>query len=396
MKINWKYEVIPLSDIKPWSKNPRRLTDKGMEDLRKSISKFGLPEPIVINKDMTIIGGHARYHVLKKQGEMQAFCAIPERQLSDKELQELNIRLNKNIAGEFDFDILANEFEIDDLLEWGFDEKELHIDAIGSGVDAEPQIEKAEELRTKWGVETGQMWRLGEHLLLCGDSTKAEDVNRVMGNEKAALFATDPPYGVAYGDETGQGSKFGKIANDENNGPKLQTFLESVFKSWLPFLNDNAAWYLWHAQMTQGFFAAAAAAANVIIHRQIIWVKPSLVLGHGDYHWRHELCFYGWRQGHRPPWYGDRKQTTVWEVGRENDGFHPTQKPVDLFMQPMRFNTHEGEICAEPFSGSGTTIIACENLKRKCRAIEIDPGYVAVAIQRWVDAAGGKPELIHA
>lgn len=216
-----------------------------------------------------------------------------------------------------------------------------------------------------------------------------------MYNEKAAIMITDPPYGVAYGVETGVGKKFSAIANDENDGPKLQLFLESAFKLAKDVLNKNAAWYLWHAQMTQGFFAAAAAAAAaVIIHRQIIWVKPSLIMGHGDYHWKHELCFYGWVEGNRPPWYGDRKQTTVWEIGRENNGTHPTQKPIEIYTRPLSFNTKPGDIEYEPFSGSGTAIIACENLGRKCRAIEIDPGYVAVALERWHQHTGKTPVLI--
>jgi len=232
-------------------------------------------------------------------------------------------------------------------------------------------------------IQVGDLFELGQHRLLCGDSTKAEDVGRVFNSEKAALLSTDPPYGVAYGVETG-GDKYKPIANDQNDGPRLQAFLEKVFRSALPYLRDDAAWYLWHAQLTQGFFAAAAAAAAAVhIHRQIIWVKPSLILGHGDYHWRHELCFYGWRDGSRCRWMGDRKQTTVWEVGREYDGVHPTQKPVELFTRPMQFNTEAKDICYEPFCGSGTQIIAAEQLHRRCYAIEIEPRYIQVAIDRW-------------
>ena len=237
-----------------------------------------------------------------------------------------------------------------------------------------------------------EAWRWLDRLLNQGDQAT---VARVMGGERAALMATDPPYGVAYTVETGVGSKFGAIANDENDGPRLQAFLESAFGAAKTALLDNAAWYLWHAQMTQGFFAAAAAAAAaVIIHRQIIWVKPSLILGHGDYHWRHELCFYGWVEGHRPPWYGDRKQTTVWEIGRENDGVHPTQKPIEIFERPLQFNTCSGDIAYEPFCGSGSQIIACENLSRRCRAVEISPAYVAVALERWATHTGKTPVLI--
>ena len=227
------------------------------------------------------------------------------------------------------------------------------------------------------------------HLLACGDSTDPEVVARVMGGERAVLMATDPPYGVGYGDETGSNAtaqKFGTIANDENDGPKLQAFLERAFTAAVDHaLAPNAAWYLWHAQLTQGFFAAAAA-AQLLIHRQIIWVKPSLILGHGDYHWRHELAFYGWVQGNRPPFYGERNQTSVWEITNEttpNEREHPTQKAVELFLIPMRNHVHAGEIVYEPFAGSGTQIIAAAIHGARCRAVELDPRYVDVIRRRW-------------
>jgi DNA modification methylase len=189
------------------------------------------------------------------------------------------------------------------------------------------------------------------------------------------------------------GAGWGDIDNDIDDGPKLQSFLEAVFRSATSnALAENAAWYLWHAQMTQAFYAAAAAAAaDLLIHRQIIWVKPSLMFGHGDYHWKHELCFYGWVKGHRPPFYGERNQVTVWEIGNETaptDRDHPTQKPVALWDAPILNHTKPGEVVYEPFSGSGTQIIAAEQKGRKCRAIEISPGYVDVAVQRWEKLTG--------
>jgi DNA modification methylase len=183
---------------------------------------------------------------------------------------------------------------------------------------------------------------------------------------------------------------------------KLQEFLTSVFKLWADIaLERNAAWYLWHAHLTQGFFAAAAAAAaDVILSRQIIWAKPQLILGRGDYHWKHEPCFYGWRKGHRPPFYGERNQTTVWEIGYEGTRnksdakLHPTQKPTGIFDAPMLNHVRVGEICAEPFSGSGSQIIAGERNNRRVFAMELEPKYVAVALERWSVATGKTPELM--
>ena len=276
-------------------------------------------------------------------------------------------------------------------LEWG--EKETK--------DAEPQVDKAEELRKKWGVETGQLWELGEHRIVCGDCTDAGVAQRLMGKEKAVLFCTDPPYWVNYGElqeaECGHTKKWAKIENDNLGGDGTQAFLEKCFQTWLPFLTDNAAWYIWHAQKVQGYFtAAAAAAAQVLYHRQIVWVKPSLILGRGHFHWRHELCLYGWREGHPPPEPKDRSANTVWEFKRDapQTYLHPTQKPLECFEWPMNYSTQIGDIVAEPFSGSGTQILAAENLGRKCRAVEISPGYVAVAIQRWADATGKEPKLV--
>ena len=270
--------------------------------------------------------------------------------------------------------------------------------------DPGAQIDRAEELQAKWGTATGQMWLLDsgngyDHRLICGDCTDASVVARVMGGERAALFATDPPYGANAGNIgfTAQRDELELITNDDLIDTTMQKWLETAFRAWVPVLNDNAAWYLWHPMLTQGYFAAAAAAAAVIIHRQIIWVKEQFIFGRGDYHWQHELCFFGWIQGHRPPFYGERNQSTVWNVPwgvKRSEIGHPTAKPPELWDAPIRNHTKPGEICAEPFCGSGAQIIACERLGRRCRACEIEPGYVAVALERWATMTGRTPVLI--
>ena len=179
----------------------------------------------------------------------------------------------------------------------------------------------------------------------------------------------------------------------------MQQFLESAFRNAKRILEPNAAWYLWHAQLTQGFFAAAAAAAAaLLIHRQIIWAKPHFVFGRGDYHWQHELCFYGWVKGHRPPFYGKRNQSTLWSLAEgggviRKDQGHPTQKPVELFVRPLNNHTKPAEIAYEPFAGSGSQIVACEKTSRRCFAIEIEPRYVDVCVARWENATGKKAVL---
>ncbi len=248
------------------------------------------------------------------------------------------------------------------------------------------------------------------HRIICGDSTKAEDVERVMQGERAGLMNTDPPYGISYANEDlhpDAGPIRTRVANDTFTDTELQAFLEKVFAAAVTHaLTPNAAWYLWHAMLTQGYFAAAAAAAaaaaNVVLHRQIIWVKPVLVFGRGQYHWKHELCFMGWVKGSQPPDYGEgngeRTQTTVWEIDgvanadRKEFG-HSTPKPTELFRIPIIKHLKAGEICFEPFSGSAPQLVAAEQSGRLCRAIELDPRFVAVALERLAKV-GLKPVRI--
>jgi DNA modification methylase len=312
-----------------------------------------------------------------------------------------------------DFELAAIGFEpaeIDGTLE------QLGDQVLGSlAEDPGPQIDRADELLKKWKVQPGQLWRIPsevtpgkEHRLLCGDSTGPEDVARVMDGEKAGLMNTDPPYGVAYAndDRPHPGVAKPRVANDELTDSKLQNFLEAAFVAASAHaLLKNAAWYMWHAHLTQGYFAAAAAAAaaaaDVVLHRQIIWVKPVLLLGRGHYHWKHEPCFMGWVQGHQPPDYGlgngERTQTTVWEIGsvtqaERKEFSHSTPKPVELFAIPMVKHLKAGELAYDPFAGSGPQFVAAEQTGRLCRGIEIVPKYCAVILERLA-GMGLEPEL---
>lgn len=246
-------------------------------------------------------------------------------------------------------------------------------------------------------VQRGELWLIdgGKHRILCGDSTNAADVAQVMGGERAGLMNTDPPYGVAYAndDRPNPGVAKPRVANDKLEEDELQSFLEAAFKAAVAHaLTKSAAWYMWHAHLTQGYFAAAAAAAaNVVLHRQIIWVKPVLLLGRGQYHWKHEPCFMGWVQGNQPPDYGlgdgERTQTTIWEIGSvsqaERKEFnHATPKPVGLFSIPIIKHLKEGEIAFEPFAGSGPQFIAAARARRRCFGIELEPRFVSVILAR--------------
>lgn len=257
------------------------------------------------------------------------------------------------------------------------------------GVDAAP--EPPAIARSK----RGELWSLGDHRLLIDDCTKRENVERLLQGEKIRLWQSDPPYGINHvevANEKGQAKGYAKIQNDELQDEALREFILSAINASLPSCEKGFAFYMWHAMKMQAYFSqAAAAAAGILFHRQIIWVKPQFVFGRGQYHWRHELCLMGWLQGNEPPFYGDRNQSTVWEIGRENDKIHPTQKPVALWEIPIHNHTHPGEVCYEPFAGSGGQFVAAELHQRRCFGMEIEPVYGDVILDRFQKHSGKVP-----
>lgn len=404
-------DLVPLDSFKT---NPRNPKGHDLGAIILSLRTHGFVDaPVIDDRTGQLLGGHGRVEALqamRKAGEKPpdgiavngAGWMVPvqrARTRNDGQAAALMVALNRTVElGGTDeqklADLLKDLAASGDIVGSGYDRDDLDQLLKDLGQNDKTEDEAPAPPKTPI-TKPGDLWLLGDHRLLCGDSTKPEDVARVMQMQKAALMATDPPYGVAYDSATmhKNGSAWDDIDGDQMDGPKLQAFLEQVFRTAVQqALRPDAAWYLWHAQMTQGFFAAAAAAAaNLLLHRQIIWVKPALLFGRGDYHWRHELCFYGWVKGNRPPFYGERNQTTVWEIGNETSNGkreHPTQKPISLWDAPIRNHTKPGEILYEPFSGSGTQIIAAEKTERRCCAIEIAPAYVDVAVERWQKMAG--------
>jgi DNA modification methylase len=248
----------------------------------------------------------------------------------------------------------------------------------------------------------GDLWQLGRHRLLCGDSTKPETLKKLMDGVKAVLVATDPPYGVAYDGNQhrrkvsptkhGGGIVYRPILNDDLEGEKLLEFLTAAFKAAAQVSTPDASWYVWHASVTRDVFIEALKSVGVEVHQEIVWVKENFQFGRADYHWRHEPCLYGWGQKHR--FVGMRNQSTVWEVTRETDHKHPTQKPVELFARAMRNNALSLEPCLDLFVGFGTAIIAAEVTTRVCYAVELDPTYVDMAVVRWERFTGQKAELV--
>ena len=405
---------MKLSQLTPDTRNANKGTPRGRKMVKESLQRYGAGRSILLDRSGNIIAGNKTVEgakaigledvqLVKTDGTKLVAVQRTDLDINDRKARELAIADNRaaEVGLEWDTDVLK-ELESEGVeIQPFWDERELvQFFARISDEAPEPRIDQAAELQTKWGTQRGQLWLIGEHRLLCGDSTIPEEIARLWGSnsEKSALVCTDPPYGVGYGVDSGPDSaqRFAAIGNDGKDGPALQAFLESAWRAALPFLRENAAWYIWHAHLTQGFFAAAAAAAQLLVHRQIIWAKQHFILGHGDYHQQHELCFYGWRQGHRAPWYGDRAQSTIWEIDRPMAATaHPTEKPAEIFARAMRNSTQPGEICYEPFAGSGTQFAAAQIGKRICYGVEIEPKYVAVTLQRLFDM-GLQPVLADA
>lgn len=393
---------VPLDSLKTDPKNPRVHGEKNLKAIADSLARFGQVEPILIEKkSRKIIGGHGRVAALREQGATD--CLVVELDVTGKESRALALALNRTgDLAEYDNALLLEALEGLDVP--GFDEDDL-AEILGEGDPKEIDDPGPQEPPQRPTTKAGDLWLLGSHRLLCGDSTKAEDVARVMNGELAGLMNTDPPWGVSYAnaDRPNPGVAKPRVANDALRDDELQQFLEACFRAASPHL-ARAAWYLWHAHLTQGFFAAAAAAAaaNVVLHRQIIWVKPVLLLTRGQYHWKHEPCFFGWVEGQQPPDYGrgngERDQTTVWEIDaishvEREELNHATPKPVELFRIPIIKHLRPGEIAYEPFSGSGPQFIAAEETGRRCFGIEIEPRYCDAIVRRWEKATGGKAKL---
>lgn len=388
-----KIETLATDSLVPYARNSRTHSEGQVAQIAASIREFGFTNPVLIDGAGGLIAGHGRVMAARLLGLADVPC-IRLGYLTDLKKRAYIIADNKlALSAGWDEAMLALEFQ--DLLAEGYDVGLTGFDLPGidelvAGLDATPEGETDADAVPPVQAEaisrTGDVWLLGKHRIMCGDSTKAPDVGLLMMGEKAMLMQTDPPYGVDYNNAERVNPG---VANDDMTGEQLQAFLEAIIRAALPILDAHAAFYLWHPMLTQGtFFAAAAAAADILIHRQIIWAKPSLLLGRGDYHWQHELCFYGWVRGNRPPFYGPRNQTTLWPIGKETSKEHPTAKPVALWIAPIENHTKNGEIMYEPFSGSGSQIIAAEQTGRRCYSMELSPHYVDVAVRRWQQYTG--------
>lgn len=381
---------LPLKELKPAAYNPRKKLKKGdkeYEKIKQSLLKFGYVDPIIVNEDLTVIGGHQRLTVLKDLDYETAKCVIVD--LPKEDEKALNIALNK-ITGQWDEALLADllldlqesDFNLDLT---GFELPE--IDDILSNVHdkelSEDEFDVEEELKKPTLSRHGDIWQLGKHRVICGDSTKAETYKQLLDDRKANLVVTDPPYNVDV-EETA-----GKILNDNMSDGDFYQFLLSMFTQVENHMEDDASIYVFHAD-TEGLnFRKAFKDAGFYLSGCCIWKKNSLVLGRSPYQWQHEPCLYGWKKKGKHQWFSDRKQTTIWEYDRpKSSKDHPTMKPIQLMAYPIQNSSMRGTIVLDPFLGSGSTLIAADQTGRVCYGIELDEKFVDVIVKRYIEVTG--------
>ncbi|WP_446898829.1 site-specific DNA-methyltransferase [Clostridium sp. LBM24168] len=389
-------QKVSVKKLNPAKYNPRKDLKPGdpeYEKLKRSIETFGYVEPVIWNKKTgNIVGGHQRFKVLKQEGAKEIECVVVD--ISPDEEKALNVALNK-VSGEWDMPKLADILdELDksmfDISLTGFDAAEIEDlfskvhdkDVSDDNFDADKALEEIEEPITK----AGDLWILGKHRLICGDSTETSDVEKLMNGKKANLCVTDPPYNVNY--SAGKENER-VIKNDSMDDKSFHEFLLAAFKNIYSVLDDGAGAYIFHAD-TEGLnFRKAFRESGFHLSSVCVWVKQSLVLGRSDYQFQHEPVLYGWKPTGKHRWYSDRKQTTVWNFDRPSKSpDHPTMKPIPLIAYPIKNSSMANCIVFEPFAGSGSTLIACEQTDRICYAVELDEKYCDVIVKRYIETAG--------
>lgn len=442
-----------VDEIIPYENNPRK-NDKAVPAVAKSIQEFGFKVPIVIDKNNIIVNGHTRLKAAKKLGLETVPCIVADDLTPD---QIRAFRLADNKVGEiatWDDDKLEEELTeltgIIDMQDFGFEDF-FSKDAQETVKPGDDDVKEPADVF----VKPGDLWVLGRHKLLCGDATKDTDVDRIMAGEKAQLVHTDPPYGVSYVTQSG---KYDMIKNDDKTGDDLlSTLLVPAFKEYVRNTDPDAAFYIWHASSTRRDFEDAMLAAGLLEKQYIIWAKPAPVLGHADYQWSHEPCFYGEKAGQHAHFYGDRTQrtvwmatihsraamaaslaggvvltdgkgskiyvsaktpkgkklryvrvsdegqtvdlqpdstvSTVWEIGRDSKTIHPTQKPLEIPIRAINNSSKPGDLVLDFFGGSGSTLIAAEKTGRRCNTIELDPKYCSAIIDRYIETVNDNSQV---
>lgn len=388
-------QVLPIHVLNPADYNPRKKLkpgDREYENIRKSIEEFGFADPLVVNSDMTIIGGHQRLTVAIDMGYTEVPCAIVD--VDKTQEKALNIALNK-ITGEWNKELLADLIkelqEADfDMGKTGFEPPEIEqlFNSVHDKKITEDDFDVDAELAKPNVAQAGDIWLLGKHRVICGDSILPETYEKLMDGNRANLVMTDPPYNVNV-EETA-----GKIKNDNMADEDFYKFLFAAFVNMEQSMEADASIYVFHAD-TQGLnFRKAFTDAGFYLSGCCIWKKNALVLGRSPYQWQHEPCLFGWKKDGKHQWYSDRKQTTIWEYDRpKSSKEHPTMKPIALMAYPIQNSCMSNCIVLDPFLGSGSTLIACEQTGRICYGIELDEKFVDVIVNRYIEQRGSLEDI---
>lgn len=395
MKKELSIEYIPLVELIPYINNSRTHSDEQVSQICASIKEFGFTNPILIDEENGIIAGHGRLLAAAKLGleiiPTVRLVGLTEAQKKAYVIADNQLALN---AG-WNLELL--KIEIDNLKELDFD-----LDLLGFGdalADMFPETiqeglkdeDDVPEMPVEPITRTGDVWVMGKHRLMCGNSCSFDDMAILMEGTLADVWLTDPPYNVAYEGKTKESLK---IQNDSMSDDNFRQFLVDAYSTANEHIKCGAVFYIWHAD-SEGFnFRAAAKDAGWKVRQCLIWKKQSMVLGRQDYQWQHEPCLYGWKEGASHLWASDRKQTTILEFNRPSrNAEHPTMKPVELFEYCLLNNTKGGDVVLDSFGGSGTTLIAAEKNNRVARLMELDPKYCDVIVKRWQEFTGKKATL---
>jgi len=385
---------VKIEKLIPYARNARTHSDEQVAQIAASIKEFGWTNPILVDGDKGIIAGHGRLAAARKLG-MTEVPVIELAHLTETQKKALILADNKlSLNAGWDNEMLMleiKELELEgfDLGLTGFDAEELEaltpVEVTDGLVDEDATPEVPAEAITK----PGDVWLLGKHRLMCGDSTSIDALERLCKGQLVDMWLTDPPYNVAYEGGTGL-----TIKNDDMEDNEFRQFLRDSYVAADAVMKPGAVFYIWHADSEGYNFRGAAQDAGWKVRQCLIWKKSSLVMGRQDYHWKHEPCLYGWKDGAGHLWAADRKQTTILEFDKPSrNGEHPTMKPVALFEYQMLNNTKGGDIVLDSFGGSGTTMIAAEKNGRIARLMELDPKYCDVIVKRWEEFTGKKAEL---
>ena len=390
-----KSEIIEakIADLKPYPNNPR-INDEAVPVIVRSIEQFGFIGAIIINRENVIINGHTRVKAMKELGR-ETIPAIVVEHLTKEQEDALRIADNKTgEIAEWNMDLLKGELQA--LKDAGFDLGVLAFDhdEIDDILNGDGNVERTGQTDPNEVSETpevpvsnaGEVYQLGNHLLLCGDSTKPTDVAKLIGIGEADCWLTDPPYNVAY-----EGSNGLTIQNDSMEDTKFREFLRNAFGQAEKAMKPGASFYIFHADSEGYNFRGACHDVGLRVRECLVWKKNALVLGRQDYQWIHEPCLYGWKDGEAHNWYGDRAQTTVMEFNKpKKNDVHPTMKPTEMLVYLLKNSTKRGDVVLDTFGGSGSTIIACQQTGRVCRCVELDPKYCDVIRRRWAEHVHGE------